>query len=83
MARNNKIDMCGFPNCHLESEVIWLGNGVCTKHFRWICDNPIEKAYKKFEVNQEIIKQNVSSFNNEVNEEKSMLENLMTEMEEK
>lgn len=60
MGKNKKgeTDRCAFPHCRQLSDFIWLGVGVCNHHFEWICNNPIEKAYKKFEVAAQKIKDN-------------------------
>lgn len=43
----DKADKCQWPKCELPSEVVYLGSGLCEKHWIKICDMPRENAYKK------------------------------------
>jgi len=57
MAKNKKNDTgwCAFPHCRNQSDLIWLGVGVCSTHFAWVCNTTHEKAWKKLQVKQEKI----------------------------
>lgn len=62
---SNKIiegEYCSFPSCGKESDVIWLGVGLCTKHNEWKNNNNLETAYKKLNVKREKILKNICEF---------------------
>jgi len=40
----NNNEYCAFPHCRQQSDVIWLGVGLCNHHFQWKCDNALQKA---------------------------------------
>ena len=43
----DKMDKCQWSKCGLPSEVVYLGSGLCEKHWIKICDMPMEAAHKK------------------------------------
>jgi hypothetical protein len=60
--RSINTNLCSFPNCKRESSVIWLGVGVCEKHFEWITNNDLETAYKKLGISEDKKKENKIKF---------------------
>lgn len=58
-SKMSDADWCAFPSCRKESDVIWLGVGLCSHHNQWKNDNTLERAYKKLSIKQEHISQNV------------------------
>jgi len=43
----DRADKCQWTKCELPSEVVYLGSGLCEKHWIKICDMPREASYKK------------------------------------
>jgi hypothetical protein len=60
MAKNAKKNLyrCAFPHCRDESSVIWLGAGVCQRHFQWVTEHSLQQAYKKLQITKEKIADN-------------------------
>ena len=51
---NERTDQCQYPGCNLPSEMVYLGAGLCDKHWEKICDMPKEKIYKKLRIKHEV-----------------------------
>ena len=43
---DDRADKCQYRKCGKPSEIIYLGCGLCEKHWVKICDMPTEKAHK-------------------------------------
>ena len=42
----DREDRCQYRKCGKPSEIVYLGCGLCEKHWVKICDMPTEKAHK-------------------------------------
>lgn len=42
------LDRCQYKKCGKEIEVIYLGRGLCEKHWEKVCKMPREKVYELF-----------------------------------
>jgi hypothetical protein len=47
---SNRTEWCQWSKCHAESEIIWLGVGLCDKHWIKSCKLTTEEARKKLDV---------------------------------
>jgi hypothetical protein len=50
----NKTEKCQWCKCGELSEIIYLGFGICEKHWVKICDMQIDQVYKKLGIENEI-----------------------------
>jgi len=53
MGRPKHVDKCSWPKCESRSDVIWLGRGLCEKHWGKISEMDIEKAKIKLGMKKE------------------------------
>lgn len=45
----SKMGRCQWSKkCEVEVEVVYLGFGLCDKHWKKVADMPMEEAHKKF-----------------------------------
>lgn len=56
----SEVAWCAFPSCRRESDLIWLGVGLCSHHNEWKNNNTLERAYKKLSIKHEMILENES-----------------------
>lgn len=59
-SKAKQVDYCAFPCCRQESDVIWLGVGLCSHHNEWKNNTTLKKAYNKLSIKAEIILENES-----------------------
>jgi len=46
----DKTETCQWRKCGKPSDIIYLGRGLCEKHWTKICSMPTEKAHKVLKI---------------------------------
>lgn len=53
METNDKTSKCQWRKCGEPSEIVYLGLGLCEKHWVKVCDMSTEEAHKKLGIKDE------------------------------
>lgn len=54
MVNIKEEDECQFPKCISVSDLVYLGKGLCEKHWKVIANMEAKDAYKKLHINREV-----------------------------
>jgi hypothetical protein len=52
MMAKETLKWCQWPRCRNESTVVYLGKGLCDKHWKLIAEMEIQEAHKKLDIKQ-------------------------------
>lgn len=66
----NTEKKCQYSRCQRESDVVYLGKGLCDAHWNVIADLPMNEAHKKLDIKLE--KQEIVVPENKVSEKKDV-----------